>query len=1294
MRYHPRWTADRVHTFRPVIQKVLYNFFCNTAKNDPEVQAAKLAATGPNTSLARPKKVDAGELYAKAHADEVRDEVARQVGPKVTSSKFTLGVCRKVISEKYNALEPPERAKYKNLAAEKRAQQVITARLPVLEHQGQVVFFFRSLLSSQSWLVICSFLKGFLSDLRTMTEAARLVVGLSFTGIFSFETEDEAGQPHIEVDSYTSRNISAFVQTEEHGDMLARFGQWYRVEMGRAVKGLAPSPDIIPDAKNYYRPIYPLEIGDRPRAHSLRNMNRHFFNAYHRKFFVDSLTLAAAVPYRFLAEEYQAGRIKHWIPNWPDAVPFDDFSRLTYDDNLALFNIFRRAQEAEAPETCLWFAQAIAGTTRPTKVDASDVTTIEVDNRAVYVLHYDEPVSQPQSDTPIAYPESAWRYYYHIGHQRTLDHWCGLHSASYDPTVTLISNDTIEFVQSVFDPVDRELSRTVVGLMQAVNAIEKFGPHTTPEGIWGSMGARKRPTFLPGAKPVNCASFISLSIRQYWLDPSYCMSAFAAEQAGIQVDATFGNVLAWAESMMSAALVHGQSKTLQGGDGGVVWVVVVLVRVLLNTSVRALKTSTYQDPPADLDLENLATEHQKVVRLLQRLSVLLESTRKILAESSRERVAVCKAFLSQPDEVDAESPTGPEDGGEAGHDQSLQPVSGPPDSSRPAKGKRPGNKSVAVTTKATPARIKLPKGQGPGSKKKFTAKSTTGPVPNASTISTKGSSFGALNVSEDEYVISSRETSPIPPALSIDCAWFEPRATPINVDFSKREHYYGPLSAQPKVPPHPGNAQDLIADFHTYHTLLNKSLDAWTSFDAAFRPYPLVALRQAEALAKRDPRPNLRRLIQGILLQRFLINRCRDLWPKVVELMAPIVSATRNLTAIGKAMDAMESWSVDDKLLRGSVRKVRRELDHDIQGGREVMQAVTSYAGLTTWWANELKDGWEVDISLLDMPAVMTLSHGLASWRNEADDLKINLDKVNISLHLTHELNNPTRKTRFHAGCPDPGIFDGAANGCLIAYPKPPFPERLAERDDGHDTDAAAHESAAAAAGNPPQSPQRAGAAVKPLSVAPPAAEPRQNPDLSAVEPTPGPPPAVTTPSIAVLQNDAASPPRSTDISAGPVNQQTTGVAPLANPPPAATEDMTGDATLMDVDGDGEKGGQSAGEDGVSNAMAEVGTGAGAGAEAGVITGGRLTRRSHRLAAGEHVVEPEVVKPPEQNVAKKGKARKRGHDEAALEDDDLEVIRMQVGKQTAGAGSSSKADKVSVPSKQSRASVGKRGKRK
>ncbi|KAG9091969.1 hypothetical protein FS749_016112 [Ceratobasidium sp. UAMH 11750] len=1267
-RWHRGWDQETQAEMLPAIQKVrdlsyheqlvVYNFFNNSAKKDPDVQALK-AAVAPSSAPA--KKVNPENEWAREHSDWVNVEMVRRAGPQVKSSKTAVGLRRTVVTDVFKSLDPPERALWQNRAAEKRAKQVAQGRLPAAEHKA--------------------FIDGFVSDLRQLTNSAHLAVGMSFTGFFSFETI-ESDRPTIAVQSYTTPDIIEYVKSEEFGDSEARFSQWYRLEKGASVSGLPPAPDVIPDVDNFYRPQYPEEIGDKPKVHMLRKLNRHFANGEYN--FYGGI---GPVPWKEITDAYQHGDIKQWIPTWPNDIPFGDFNHLAYDDNLAIYRFFLRRQQGEPIDTCLWFARVFAGSIPLTQIDACSVSTVDIRGKEMHILHYNAPVSQPQSDRAIAFSEPSWRYFYHIGKQRSLDHWVGLGSVAYDPTSILISNETTAFVCSILEPADLELSRVVVNLIQDVNTMETHGPFKTTDGLWGITGALEPlPELLPASKPDHCASYADMYLREVWVKPSYAMSAFLAQKAGHEQNATVDFLLSWVDSLDSSSFVHGRSQTPQGGDGGFVWVILILIRLLLNTSVRTLQVSIPHPPPPDLDLTRLGDEHPRVVSCIHRLLEKASKAIKVLSASSHECVIVTEALVSHSDPADAPDPVNADDHDGSAAGELRGDVSGAASSVREAQ--RPAASGKAKQKR--PAKVLSGKGKG-------------------STKQKAASTFAALNVSDEER-----------PRSTLDNSLFEPHAIPVDLDFEHRKNIFGRLSAQPTISDHTGTPQDLLVDIQKTVKQFNSALAEWRKFDDDYHPYPPQAIRHATRLSERDPRIKLRPIIAGILVQRYHLNRSRELWPAVVRLTQPLILASRTLTMIARAIENL-SREGNPGPLRKKIKTFEPTIVSAIVFGREVAEALIHMEEISTNWANKLKNAWDNDIGLMDLTSIMTLAHGLADWRSETDNIGIKLGNIHLALRFAHEMPGKPVPLRYRVGCPAPEIFNGEANGRLQAYPAPPYPDTL-KATDGNTRSGDPTASSTSTAPDLPDldiqvSPAHVEQSNNPaqlvdltMGLSTPSALPPQISDIPAAE---GLASAITRRGkdlSAETEELVHQPPAEP---ATPVTATSTAVEPSQQPavdPAAAPTRLSSTrAEVPDATALHNAGGLGTHGDGVTNDTVQAGgitveqavqphhegssatesrgqtdgnigaavanttsTGV-AGPDGGAIAGGDVSigaRRSGRLSA-KVPAEPTVVEKPV-NARAQGKRRKRDEMEESLEHDDLEVLRMQESMQTSGAGGSGK----------------------
>ncbi|KAG8735323.1 hypothetical protein FRC10_010742 [Ceratobasidium sp. 414] len=1140
---------------------------------------------------------------------------------------------------------------------------------------------------------------------------------MSFTGFFSYETIDEKDRSTIQVESYTSPDIIEYVDSEEFGDSEARFSQWYRLEKGASVSGLPPAPDILPDVEDHYRPKYPEEIGDNPNMHLVHLVNHHFANAEYN--FHGGM---GSLPWKEIMATYQDGDIKQWIPTWPDNIPFANFNHLTKDENLSIYNFFLWRQQGEAADTCLWFAQVLAGTTLPSHVDSSSMSKTEICGREVYVLHYDGLVSRPQSECAVAYSESSWHYYYHTGKQLSLDHRLGLESIPYYPTSTLILDESIAFVQSVLEPVDADLCCVVVNLFKSVNTLEKHGPYKTRLGLWGITGALNPPDLLPASKPDNCSSYIDVYLCEFWVKASYGMSAFAAQRAGHKPNSTVEHVFSWVDSLDSSSFVHPRSQTPQGGDGGMVWVALILVRLLLNTSVPTLKAAIHLDAPPDLDLACLGDEHNKVVSYINRLLANVTKTLGILAHSSHKRVIVAEPLISHPDPAEEDDSANIGNGSGADTGQSHELIPGPAAPLGGNVGKRSATKPMSRKTK----------GKQPARDRVLAASSGKG---KRSTKSTKDPTSTTLNVSDDDRPASFKVISPAHAPALIDNSWFEPHVVPVDIDFNQRKHIFGRFSAQPTVTPHSGTPQDLLADLQKCLKQFDTAVHKWEDFDRQFDPCPSEACQQAVRLSEREPCLKLRPIVVGILLHRHNMNQSQALWPQVVSLTNPIILGTRMLSSISQAINTV-TRDINKGPLRKKLATSQSSITAAIVRGQEIVEVLIRMEEVSTQWVNELQDAWNNDVGLMDLTAVMDLTQGLAKWRTETDETRSQFDRIHLNFRIMHELPGKPVPLRYRVGCPDPGIFDGEANGRLQAYPagmhyayfivdlapltiycKAPYPDHLNEKAENASSEGLAAGSTRTSvfpptsaaptspihielAHNPhpsvtqveapakdmaPASPTAPTSQHVDMAVAPPSAVSTTSLSLEAVEPSvdlvpiPGSTVETTVPAhprsanLATLSPDTsigtclldqlaidpvAPPAVPALVGAELSNAATTTLAAPGNNVRAGTEEGSNSAV-----GQVEKSGQSPAAEVVDGHNSVAGEDGIASATASY---GR--RRSGRLAVKVLVTQPAVVKQLSTALSK-GKRWKRDEVES-LKPNDLEVRCLQVLMQTHGAGGS------------------------
>ncbi|QRV96332.1 hypothetical protein RhiJN_24350 [Ceratobasidium sp. AG-Ba] len=867
--------------------------------------------------------------------------------------------------------------------------------------------------------------KGLVKHIGKFVQSGRRAVDFSFVGFMVYVGLDEDGRERTQCASYVSDDIKGYLQTQEFGDAEAQLMNFLQIEKDLVAPGLPPAPSIIPDVENNFHPIYPEEIGDSPAATLVRKLNRQYANACYS--FNGGV---GPVPWQELTRLYQNGELRLWIPSWPEDVPFGPPHKLSYDANIRLLSYFRRASNLENSSNHLWFARVIAGTSHPDYPDISDVSTMELGGRVVHIAHFDRPVARPQANRPVAYTEQSWRYYYHLTKKRSLDHWLGLKTVTYDPTLPLISLDSIAFVRSLLEPIDIALCRLVVDLLARVNEIQRHGPHETDQGIWDLAGAlQPLPDMLPASKPSDCAAYLAVFLQEIWAKPTYALSSYAAQQKGHPVESTSEHMYSWLDSLRNSSFVHNSSRTVQGGSGGLVWVVALVVRMLLNTAIVTLDAKAPEDPPEDLDLASLGDQHSKIVRYLRMLDTQSRETLEILSGSSAERVhmiesvlvAHCDAHEVLDDTSEAFDATYDADSVLGGSDPTaaLSPSV--------SKGKR------RAQPKPVKANISKPKVQRPV--RSPSSKATV----NSSERRAKSSKKSSNPVAKENPVPvpPSRENSPSPPLDLIDHSWFEPHD--ITIDFSQRKHVFGRFAAQPPVPDHTGSPQDLLLDLQASLREMASALSVWTKFDSSFSPYSKQVIAHSDRLAKQDNRTALRPIYASILLHRAHWNRSKELWPKVVELNMPITLAGRKLTAILKAIDGFVASNPKgpvQRKLQESCPEVRRAIYHC----RGVSEILRDLERLSTSWSNRLHDAWQLDLRTMTVDTMMGLAHSLAKWQDETLDVLENHQRIMRHHFLAHELGRPfPKKLNYKAGCPDEGIFDGMGHGLLIANPTGPY---------------------------------------------------------------------------------------------------------------------------------------------------------------------------------------------------------------------------------------------------------------
>ncbi|KAG8717464.1 hypothetical protein FRC08_007396 [Ceratobasidium sp. 394] len=947
--FHADWSKSKRAQYRTPIFNVIYNYFNNKYASD---QAARDQREAAKVLASQKKKVYPENLFARQHSETVHDGMDTHLSEHPEVSK-TIGLRRTVVSNTFKGLDIQDRAHWNNVAADKRAQQ----RAQGLLHGPDRVIFVRD------WV----------NRLSSAITEGHVRAGISFTGFICWE---DADQYHIE--DLTSNDIKEYATSEEFADSHGRFSRWFRDYKGAPVEGQAPRPAVIPNPSNFYRPKFP-ELDTKIPARLLRELNRQYGKAEYG--FAGGL---GSVPWKTIRQAFENGDVHTWIPSWPPNLEFDDPSRLSHPENQQMYQFFRKTQDGDPPEDGLWFAQVIVGTSPPSEGcagSASRISTMDKNGVKHYIAHFDGPVTQPQSARAVPYGEESWRYYYHIIGGDNLDHWLGLKNAVDRSEVDLIPADAFDFVRSILDPVNKPLSSKVIELFDAINNMERHGPHTTAGGIWDLSGAASPiPNILPSSKPENVSNFVMAALVDFWVDNSYAMSSYLARQKGFAANSTMECAESWLDSLPDSSFIHKPSDTLQGGDGGVMWPGFLIVKLLLNCSVSFLRAKPPSPPPAGLDLQRLGqSTYFKMCEYLDTWLELCRTSIKVLSATSHERVH-CAGSDSTLDE-------------EASHDLGDDQI-----------------ENLVDTPQVNPGPTKSKAGQ----KRKAPAKEK----PRAN----RTSSVAHLPTNnESEFLL--------------DRAFFEP-STPVSTDFKNREVIFGRFAPQPEVPAHNGTPQDVLGDTHRVLGEIGAAMKAWKKFDEStyVAAYPVPVIEHAAMLSQRA-HPGLCSLVQGILQHRFDMNRSRSLWPQVRALSSPIVLGARKLSSLLKAIDnVLENGS--DGPVKTQLKKTRQRVRQAIISSRTVFEPLRETQVLATTHANSLQDGWDNDIFAMGINELFELARGLGKWRDETGGLIRDLENIYIAMWREHDCSEGRpSKNRFRFGCPAEPIFGGEAHTLLLKNP-------------------------------------------------------------------------------------------------------------------------------------------------------------------------------------------------------------------------------------------------------------------
>lgn len=119
------------------------------------------------------------------------------------------------------------------------------------------------------------------------------------------------------------------------------------------------------------------------------------------------------------------------------------------------------------------------------------------------------------------------------------------------------------------------------------------------------------------------------------------MTEYIARSKGHGANASAGHLEYWFEGLQDSSLIHRPSKTVQGGECGVVWVVLALVKSLLNASVTALGVTPPTPAPADRKLERFGKgEFYKLLECFNIWKEVCADSLATLSKTSSERIHV------------------------------------------------------------------------------------------------------------------------------------------------------------------------------------------------------------------------------------------------------------------------------------------------------------------------------------------------------------------------------------------------------------------------------------------------------------------------------------------------------------------------------------------------------------------------------------------------------------------------------------------------------------------------------
>ncbi|KAG9125708.1 hypothetical protein FRC07_006518 [Ceratobasidium sp. 392] len=809
--FHPDWPPKDRKKYKKVVGHLIYTSFNNKYKHDKPAHEyvanlqeekglqslTKARSSKPKSSSSKTsKRVTAAHEWGKKNPEKVKPAVQQYMAANSSAIPGAPSV-RHVVCKLWNDLEPPEQSRWESEAVQMREAQRLMGPL-----KGQDLIEY-----GRTWV----------DALNSLVKEGRAKTGMSFAAFFCWDGANELGEPIHQMQDYVSRDIKEFRDSEQFVDAHAGFFQWCRDYKGINIKGQDPVCTVLPDPQGSFRPKFPDPDG-KILSDGLRNLNRQFLNAEYS--FTGGV---GSVPWTALNEIYLKGEINLWIPNWPPNLPFDDPHSLSKPQNVELSLLLRKVQDGASREESFWFSRVVAGQKTPSSAppklcSATHYTVLERHEKEYYVFHFDKPVTEPQSERPVSYPPCCWEYYHHVFGEKTLEHWMGLKSVASDSAVVLFKPRAFELVRSTLGLVNETYCTKLIEGFEVVNAIQQHGPflvrrfrqyvqahahvyaRQTEKGIWGLDDAQSPlPVLLPSSKPRDVAEYIVLFLTEWWVSDSYALSSYTARSRGFGENSTLDFCYSWAESLLDSSFFHKPSNTLQGADGGYVWVIAAFAKLMLSASVPVLKVVPPTPPPSSLKLDRLARQWDMLVDTYDQWVARGRASLAILSKTSHERVHAAQLDDATSSHGNVDSSIGDFD--------------------------------------TVPASVELPKESEPISADKGKGK---GKPPAAMSKTSKGANKAARPSEVERPAADTGGNS----GYVLDAAHFEPG--PLCDDTSNRKNYFGPFAVQKDYPPHPGTPQDVLIDAQTTVHQMDAKVQAWLRFDKLYSAsYPVPAIKYA-----------------------------------------------------------------------------------------------------------------------------------------------------------------------------------------------------------------------------------------------------------------------------------------------------------------------------------------------------------------------------------------------------------------------------------------------------------------